>query len=142
MNKGQQGFTLIEIMIVIAIIGILTLAATQIYTNYLIRAQVSEALNMSAGAKVSVNEFFQENGDWPQNNSQAAISEPTDIYGDYTRYVSVSSNIIEMQFNEFAHEAIAEKKIMLVATENSGSVTWLCQGDGAIETGLLPSACR
>ena len=68
MRKVQQGFTLIELMIVVAIIGILAAIAIPAYQDYTIRAQVSEGLNLAAGAKAAVTEFYQDRGAMPDNN--------------------------------------------------------------------------
>ena len=83
MKKVQQGFTLIELMIVVAIIGILAAIAIPAYQDYTIRAQVSEGLNLSAGAKAAVTEFFQDQGAFPANNVEAGIETPGNILGKY-----------------------------------------------------------
>ncbi len=67
MKKDQQGFTLIELMIVVAIIGILAAIAIPAYQDYTIRAQISEGLTLSAGAKTAVSEYFMDRGVWPTN---------------------------------------------------------------------------
>ena len=69
--KKQQGFTLIELMIVVAIIGILAAIAIPAYQDYTIRAQVSEGLNLSAGAKAAVAEYFMDSGNFPTTNTEA-----------------------------------------------------------------------
>ena len=81
MKKVQQGFTLIELMIVVAIIGILAAIAIPAYQDYTIRAQVSEGLNLGGGAKTAVSEFYQDRGAWPSDNANAGLSDATDIEG-------------------------------------------------------------
>ena len=82
--KKQQGFTLIELMIVVAIIGILAAIAIPAYQDYTIRAQVSEGLNLAGGAKAAVTEYTMDTGNWPTTNTLAGISAATDINGKYT----------------------------------------------------------
>ncbi|MCH6548628.1 MAG: pilin, partial [Proteobacteria bacterium] len=82
MKKVQQGFTLIELMIVVAIIGILAAIAIPAYQDYTVRAQVSEGLNLGGGAKTAVTEYFQDRGAWPVNNTEAGLdATPTNIKG-------------------------------------------------------------
>ena len=89
--KKQQGFTLIELMIVVAIIGILAAIAIPAYQDYTIRAQVSEGLSLSSGAKAAVAEFYQDSGNWPANNSQAGLEVSPYIQGKYTLQVAVTA---------------------------------------------------
>ena len=87
--KKQQGFTLIELMIVVAIIGILAAIAIPAYQDYTIRAQVSEGLTLSGGAKAAVAEFRMDSGRWPSDNATAGLSAATSITGKYTATVTV-----------------------------------------------------
>jgi len=82
-KKKQQGFTLIELMIVVAIIGILAAIAVSAYQDYTIRAQVSEGLNLAGGAKEAVSEYFMDRGAYPTTNAMAGLSAAASISGKY-----------------------------------------------------------
>lgn len=144
--KKQQGFTLIELMIVVAIIGILAAIAIPAYQDYTIRAQVSEGLNLSGGAKAAVTEFFQDRGQMPGNNNDAGLADSADIVGKYTESVAVGANgVITVTFDSDtldAHQILNDNSIVLTpTTANAGSVGWACTGNG-IENKHLPAACR
>ena len=138
----QQGFTLIELMIVVAIIGILASVAISAYQNYTIRAQVSEGLSLSGGAKVAVSEFFVERGVWPDDNAEAGLADKHDIIGNYTEHIEVEDNEIEIKYGFDAHTTIFDEKITLTAFDNDGSISWTCASDGVIQPKHLPAACR
>ena len=73
--KKMQGFTLIELMIVIAILGILLAIAIPAYSDYTIRAKISEGINLAAAAKMAVAETRQSSSDWPTDNATAGIAD-------------------------------------------------------------------
>ena len=142
--KKQQGFTLIELMIVVAIIGILAAIAIPAYQDYTIRAQVSEGLNLAGGAKAAVTEYTQDRGIFPTTNTLAGISSAVLIKGKYVRSVAVSSNgEITVTYGSGAHSLITSKTIRLKPTTNAGSVEWACTSVSAsIANKHLPAACR
>ncbi len=142
MQKEQQGFTLIELMIVVAIIGILAAIAIPAYQDYTIRAQISEGLMLSAGAKAAVSEYFMDRGTWPADNSTAGVADKHDIIGKYTEHVEVEDNVIEIKYGYDCHAAIFDEKIELTAVDNNGSISWTCATAGTIEAKHLPAACR
>ncbi|EMU4737461.1 pilin [Neisseria gonorrhoeae] len=76
MNTLQKGFTLIELMIVIAIVGILAAVALPAYQDYTARAQVSEAILLAEGQKSAVTEYYLNHGTWPENNDKAGVASP------------------------------------------------------------------
>ena len=141
--KKQQGFTLIELMIVVAIIGILAAIAIPAYQDYTIRAQVSEGLNLSGGAKAAVTEYFQDRGTMPSNNATAGLAGATDIQGKYVESVTVGANgVITVDYGKSAHAVIQPNSIRMTPdTSSSGSVQWNCDS-AAIENKHLPAACR
>jgi len=140
--KKQQGFTLIELMIVVAIIGILAAIAIPAYQDYTIRAQVSEGLNLSGGAKAAVSEFRMDRGTWPSDNSTAGIATaPTDIQGKYVTQVAVADGVISATYGADAHQIILNDILILSPVAQVGSVEWVCSST-TIADKHLPAACR
>ncbi len=142
--KKQQGFTLIELMIVVAIIGILAAIAIPAYQDYTIRAQVSEGLNLAGGAKAAVSEYTMDRGSFPDSNSQAGISDAGDIQGKYVTSVTVeSTGIITVLYGQEAHTTLSGGELELSPFTNAGSVEWDCRAQGtSIADKHLPAACR
>ena len=147
----QQGFTLIELMIVVAIIGILAAIAIPAYQDYTIRAQVSEGLSLASGAKASVSEFYQNTGRQPGNNSAAGLAESTDIAGNYVSSVEVSATggtaqgTITITYGNDVNTTISGDQLTLVPdTTNTGSIKWKCEAaaDGGVADQYLPQNCR
>jgi type IV pilus assembly protein PilA len=165
MKTKSKGFTLIELMIVVAIIGILASLAVSAYQTYTIRAQVTEGMNMAGGAKSPVVAAFNENGRPPADRSEAGMTPlPSDTQGNYVSAVNIIDGRIEITFGNEANAEISGKTLSLTPyTSGSGSILWRCgnapaPGGGASEmTGggvtaahvpagfasrYLPSACR
>ncbi len=142
MKKVQQGFTLIELMIVVAIIGILAAIAIPAYQDYTIRAQVSEGLNLSGGAKAAVTEYFQDRGTMPATNAIAGLEAAGNIQGKYVASVANISGVITVTYGGDAHATIQANSVLLTAdTSAAGSVQWVCTS-ATIADKHLPAACR
>ncbi|HEZ0454319.1 TPA: pilin [Neisseria meningitidis] len=161
MNTLQKGFTLIELMIVIAIVGILAAVALPAYQDYTARAQVSEAILLAEGQKSAVTEYYLNHGKWPDGNSDAGVASASDIKGKYVQKVEVANGVItaEMKSSGVNNE-IKGKKLSLWAKRQDGSVKWFCgqpvtrdapnaSADAVnkvtgneIDTKHLPSTCR
>ncbi len=140
--KKQQGFTLIELMIVVAIIGILAAIAIPAYQDYTIRAQVSEGLTLSAGAKAAVAEYFQDQGNWPTDNDEAGLEASGAITGKYVSQVEVVDNVITVTYGQAdANDTIEGDTLTMTAANNDGSISWTC-GSADLENKHLPAACR
>ncbi|HGH6293614.1 TPA: pilin [Neisseria meningitidis] len=158
MNTLQKGFTLIELMIVIAIVGILAAVALPAYQDYTARAQVSEAILLAEGQKSAVTEYYLNHGEWPANNSSAGVASSADIKGKYVQSVEVKNGVVTAtMLSTGVNKEIQGKKLSLWAKRQDGSVKWFCgqpvtraanaddvaaDGTNKIDTKHLPSTCR
>jgi type IV pilus assembly protein PilA len=147
MKKIQQGFTLIELMIVVAIIGILAAIAIPAYQDYTIRAQVSEGLAITSAAKVAVTEYWQDRGVFPPSATAAGLpATPTDIAGKYVSQVALGANtgILTVTYSatapQTANNAITGQTLTLTPQTSAGAVNWVCAS--GMEDKYLPSSCR
>jgi type IV pilus assembly protein PilA len=147
MKSMQKGFTLIELMIVVAIIAILAAIAIPAYQDYLIRSQVSEGSVMTDGAKTAVAEYYSNRGNFPPANVSAGLASPVSIIGKYVLSVDAGSTpgVIKAKFNATtANTKIQNKLFSLSATTNAGSISWSCQNPTytTVDAKYLPSSCR
>ena len=153
MNKQiQKGFTLIELMIVIAIIGILAAIAIPAYQDYVIRSQVTEGLSLADGAKTALAEFASNTGTWPTTNASAGLAKNTSIQGNYVSQLDVGTTKgqIQVKFKsaspQRANQAIDGDILTISAFTTGGSVRFRCSPNGVNGTTVpdkyLPSSCR
>ncbi|MEM8984824.1 MAG: pilin [Pseudomonadota bacterium] len=128
MKKVQQGFTLIELMIVVAIIGILAAIAIPAYQDYTIRSQVSEGMSLAAAAKSAVAETFLNDGTPPALRVNAGMTpNATDTSGKYVISVAVANGTITVTYGNEANAQIVNQTLTLTPYESPDlSVTWRC----------------
>ena len=137
MQRKQQGFTLIELMIVIAIIAILMSFAIPAYRDYTVRTKVGEGIQLAAAAKQAVTETYMSSNTWPGNNAAAGLNSV--ISGEYTSAVTVGPNgVITITYKPNA--GISAGSITLTPTDSTGSVEWNCAS--SIAAKYVPSECR
>ena len=128
MKSVQKGFTLIELMIVVAIIGILAAIAIPAYSDYTIRAQVTEGLNLAGAVKAGVAEAYANTGSWPTDLTAAGGNSSAPPSGKYASAVSVSTGTISITYSGTqANANITGKKLALTPKISSnGDVIWNC----------------
>ncbi len=148
MNKQQQGFTLIELMIVVAIIGILAAIAIPAYQDYTQRAQVSEAMTLASGVKTAIAEFAQTNGAYPDATDLGTLGLDAGAAGKYADLtVTADTGVIEVTMKAAGEvgAAVAGKVITFtppanLATDVGNSFTFGCSSDA--DDKYLPKACQ
>jgi len=152
MKNTQQGFTLIELMIVVAIIGILAAIAVPAYQDYSLRAKMSEVINFASSAKTAVSEAYISSGSLPTSNSEAGLDETkTNISSTYVEYVSIGGDnagansgdgVVEIGIKGTGNTTLDGAYLVLIPTTSASGVTWACGASTSDVYKWLPANCR
>ncbi|WP_458072350.1 pilin [Rhodanobacter sp. BL-MT-08] len=142
-QRISSGFTLIELMIVVAIIALLAAIAIPAYQDYLIRAEVTEGWSLSSGAKAAVWDYFSNHGTLPADNPTAGLVSSSSINGNYVTSVTISSGRIIAAFGgrKVNPKLASTMTLMLSPTPSVGSMAWTCSS-ATVPARYLPSSCR
>jgi type IV pilus assembly protein PilA len=146
--KQQKGFTLIELMIVIAIIGILAAIAIPAYQDYSIRSKISEGLNMAGAAKLAVAETFDSSGSFKTDNASYGLPAAGSIKGTYVSFIdaadaAANDGVIHISYVEITAGKVdsLDEILLTPSTANPGAMSWICSSTD-FDGRFLPSNCR
>jgi len=144
-NRKQTGFTLIELMIVVAIIGILAAIAIPQYQDYTVRARVTEGFNLAGAAKTGIAEFYNTNSAWPTNNASAGVADV--ITSKYVSSVVVGTGIITITYTGLgtgSNPTVRLSPFVLAGAASAGAIDWDCKdvATATLPIKYRPSNCR
>jgi type IV pilus assembly protein PilA len=138
MSKYNQGFTLIELMMVVAIIGILAALALPAYQDYTKRAHIEEGLTLAADAKLAIAEYYATNGKFPVDNNAAGLPLGTTINGEAVKSIIVNYSRVEITYNT---KILNNTMLYIQGYINNSSIQWTCN-QGTVPMAYRPASCR
>jgi type IV pilus assembly protein PilA len=129
MPTKNHGFTLIELMIVVAIIGILAAVAIPAYTDYLKRAKVSEAFILASSLTITIVDYYAYHGKLPQSNEAAELPKPENLGGQYVESMQIENGAIHVTFQEGVSDngsKLTLRPAIVITYPPTNALTWVC----------------
>jgi type IV pilus assembly protein PilA len=142
MMRDQRGFTLIELMIVVAIIAILAAIAISQYKDYVIRTQVSEGASLVTASKAAITEFYNNHGRFAASNASFGLPPSTSIKGKFVVDVDSANGVIDVTYGNEANAEIQGLHLLFSAVPNAGSMEWICNPSNQFKEVWVPTVCR
>jgi len=130
--RKARGFTIIELMIVVTIIGILSAIAIPVYQAYTARAKIAEGIQLAKPVQLAVQDFYSEAGVLPADNAAAKVAPPAELKGHYVRSIEVVNGVVAVTFGD---PALFNREIRLTPTPTATTMAWVC-------TTTLPDSLR
>ena len=140
-GPDEAGFTLLELLIVIAIVGILAGLALPVYRDYTIHAQISEGMSLAGEAETAEADFINHTGRLPMSNQSVNLADPASISGNYVSQVRISSGTVVVTYGNQANQEVAGDALMLSPITAAGSIVWRCRRV-TLPIQYLPNACQ
>lgn len=134
--RRERGFTIIELMIVVTIVGIISAISIPVYQNYVTRAKVAEALQLVRPVQVAVIDRYILAGQWPADNAAANLGAPAEFRGQYVRSIAVAAGVVTVTFGD---PALADQTVTLTPAGTDNAVTWNCTS--TLPSYLKPKGC-
>ena len=133
MPSKNHGFTLIELMMVVAIIGILAAVAIPTYSDYLKRAKVSEAFILASSLTKTIADYYSHHGKLPKNNEDAELPEPENLAGQYVKSLQIENGAIHVAFVDDYFGILTLRPALVMSTPPTNALTWVCGYAKAVE---------
>lgn len=137
-NHKIKGFTLIELMIAVAIVGVLSAVALPAYQDYVVKSQVSEGLSLAGGAKIYINDFYSQKGRLPETSAEATLPSTT---GSFVADLKIEDSIVKITFNQNANSILIDKEVdMTPIITGNNNIKFECSS--TLPKKYLPANCH